>query len=101
MPYPELTPADLVLVDLDGKQLGGRLAPSSEMSLHLACYRAFPEIGSVIHSHPPYATMFACARQPVPALIDEGVIYIGGDVPLPPRTADDFGAVYRLMRQSP
>ena len=95
LPYPEMTAQDLVLVDLDGKQCGGRHSPSSEMHLHLACYRAFPEIGSVIHSHPPYATMFACARQPVPAVIDEAVIYIGGDVPVAPYAmsgSDDLGA---------
>jgi L-fuculose-phosphate aldolase len=95
LPYPEMTVADLVVVDLDGEQIGGSRAPSSEMLLHLACYRAFPEIGSVIHSHPPYATMFACAHRPVPAVIDEAVIYIGGDVPVAPYAmsgSDDLGA---------
>ena len=46
-------------------------SPSSEMQLHLACYRAFDDIGSVIHSHPVWATMFAVAHQPIPACIDE------------------------------
>jgi L-fuculose-phosphate aldolase len=82
MPYPQLTPGDLVVLDLDGKQVAGQRPPSSEAQLHLACYRAFAEIGAVLHSHPPHATMFACARQPVPAVIDEAVLFVGGAVPV-------------------
>jgi L-fuculose-phosphate aldolase len=48
--------------------------------LHLACYQAFDDIGSVIHSHPVWATMFAIAHQPIPACIDEFAIYCGGDI---------------------
>ena len=48
--------------------------------LHLACYRAFGDIGSVIHSHPVHATMFAIAHQAIPACIDEFAMYVGGDV---------------------
>ena len=80
--YAEMTLADLCVVDLDGKTLeaaDGR-SPSSEKLLHLACYRAFDDIGSVIHSHPVYATMFAIAHQDIPACIDEFAIYVGGDV---------------------
>ncbi|MGV0800784.1 class II aldolase/adducin family protein, partial [Mycolicibacterium elephantis] len=55
-------------------------APSSEMALHLACYRAFDDVGSVIHSHPVWATMFAVARQSIPACIDEFAVYCGGDI---------------------
>jgi L-fuculose-phosphate aldolase len=62
---------------LEGKE--GR-SPSSEMHLHLACYQAFDDVGSVIHSHPVWATMFAIAQQPIPACIDEFAIYCGGDV---------------------
>jgi L-fuculose-phosphate aldolase len=55
-------------------------SPSTEMKLHLACYQAFDDIGSVIHSHPVWATMFAIAHQPIPASIDEFAIYCGGDI---------------------
>ena len=73
---------DLVLVDPDGGVLTAKdgRAPSSEMQLHLACYRAFDDIGSVIHSHPVWATMFAVARQPIPACVDEFAVYCGGDI---------------------
>jgi L-fuculose-phosphate aldolase len=80
--YEAMTLDDLCLVDLDGEVLEGERAPSSEKLLHLACYRAFDDVQSVIHSHPVYATMFAIAHQPIPACIDEFSIYVGGEVPV-------------------
>jgi L-fuculose-phosphate aldolase len=80
--YRDMQLVDLVLVDPDGAVLqatDGR-SPSSEMQLHLACYHAFDDIGSVIHSHPVWATMFAIAHEPIPACIDEFAVYCGGDV---------------------
>jgi L-fuculose-phosphate aldolase len=80
--YDEMTLDDIVTIDLDGNIVDGTKPPSSEKALHLACYKAFDDIGSVIHSHPIYATMFAVARQPIPACIDEFSIYVGGEVPV-------------------
>jgi L-fuculose-phosphate aldolase len=80
--YGDMELDDLVLVDPEGavlKATDGR-SPSSEMKLHLACYTAFDDIGSVIHSHPIWATMFAIAHEPIPACIDEFAVYCGGDV---------------------
>ncbi|HET6963309.1 MAG TPA: L-fuculose-phosphate aldolase [Acidimicrobiales bacterium] len=80
--YAEMRLEDLVVVDLDGATLQaaeGR-SPSSEKLLHLACYKAFDDIGSVIHSHPVYATMFAITHQDIPSCIDEFSIYVGGHV---------------------
>ncbi|MCU4184626.1 L-fuculose-phosphate aldolase [Acidiferrimicrobium sp. IK] len=80
--YEAMVLGDLVVVDADGTVLDaadGR-SPTSELHLHLACYRAFEDIGSVIHSHPVWATMFAVSHQPVPACIDEFTMYVGGDV---------------------
>ncbi|MGE5292074.1 MAG: class II aldolase/adducin family protein [Micromonosporaceae bacterium] len=82
LPYRDMTADDLVVLTMDGEQVSGRRAPSSEKSLHLACYRAFDEVGAVLHSHPAYATMFACARMPVPAVLDEAVIFAGGEIPV-------------------
>jgi L-fuculose-phosphate aldolase len=87
LPYQEMGPGDLVVITMTGEPVspaGDGLAPSSEHQLHTACYRAFPEIGAVLHSHPPYASMFAAARQPVPAVIDEAVIFLGGEIPVAP-----------------
>jgi L-fuculose-phosphate aldolase len=80
--YRDMQLDDLVLIDPDGGVLqaaDGR-SPSSEMQLHLACYKAFDDVGSVIHSHPVWATMFAIAHEPIPACIDEFAVYCGGDV---------------------
>jgi L-fuculose-phosphate aldolase len=80
--YGDMTIDDLVVVDADGAvvQAADGRSPSSEMQLHLACYRAFDDIGSVIHSHPVWATMFAVAHQPIPACIDEFAVYCGGEI---------------------
>ena len=80
--YDEMVADDLVIVDLDGEVVEGDKAPTSEKALHLACYRRYPEIGGVIHSHAVFATMFAVAREPIPAVIEEVAVYIGGDVPV-------------------
>ena len=91
LPYRDMDLADLVVITMAGEPVPGAaspqtrsLAPSSEYQLHTACYQAFPEIGAVLHSHPPYASMFAAARQPVPAVIDEAVIFLGGEIPVAP-----------------
>src|SRR4051812_28684373 len=59
-----------VLVSPVGDVLSGEREPTSERALHLAVYRAYPEVRAVVHAHPVYATMFACARVPVPAAVD-------------------------------
>lgn len=78
--YRAMAIDDLCVIDLDGDQVAGERTPSSEKLLHLACYRAFPDVHAVIHAHPVYASMFAVARQDLPAAIDEFTIYCGGDV---------------------
>src|SRR6201999_1620303 len=49
VPYESMTPADIVVTDLDGKVVSGSLKPSSDLATHVALYRAFPEIGGVVH----------------------------------------------------
>lgn len=80
--YSDMVLDDLVLVDPEGVVVAAKDGrnPSTEMALHLACYRAFDDIGSVIHSHPVWATMFAVAHQSIPAAVDEFAIYCGGDI---------------------
>ena len=78
--YRAMTLEDLVVIDTAGEVVSGTRGPSSEKALHLACYEAFEEVGSVIHSHPVHATMFAVARVPIPACIDEFTVYAGGEI---------------------
>ncbi len=80
--YEEMTLDDLVVVDLDGEVVAGSRSATSEKGVHLAVLRAYPEVGGVVHCHARYASMYAVAGLPVPACIDEFVVYIGGDVPV-------------------
>lgn len=81
VPYDMMTLEDLVVVDLDGALVEGHRSPTTEKDLHLSTLRRYPELGAVIHTHAVYATMFALAHEPIPAVIEEVVVYVGGDVP--------------------
>lgn len=79
--YDTMALDDLVIVDLEGSVVEGHRSPTTEKDLHLAVLRRYPELGAVIHTHAVYATMFALAHEPIPAVIEEVVVYLGGDVP--------------------
>jgi len=64
--YAELSIENMVLVDLDGRVLEGELNPSSDTPTHVRLYRAFPEIGGVVHTHSRFATAWAQAGRPLP-----------------------------------
>ena len=81
-PYETMGLDDLVVVDLEGNKVDGGGSPSTEKALHLSCYKRYPEVGGVIHSHAPFASMFALVHEPIPAVIEEVVVYIGGDIPI-------------------
>jgi len=81
VPYDTMTLEDLVVVEPDGTVVSGERSPTTEKDLHLSALRRYPELGSVIHCHAVHATMFALAREPIPAVIEEVVVYVGGDVP--------------------
>jgi len=80
--YETMSPEDLALCDLAGNVLGGARRPTTEKALHLAVLRAHAEFGAVIHSHAKFASMFAVAREPIPCVIEEFQIYVGGEVPI-------------------
>lgn len=80
--YEGMAPEDLVICDLAGHVLRGARQPTSEKALHLAVLRAHPEVGAVIHSHAKRASTFAVAREPLPCVIEEFQLYVGGDVPV-------------------
>jgi L-fuculose-phosphate aldolase len=81
-PYETMKVDDLVIVDLEGNKIDGGGSPSTEKALHLKCYQRYPEVGGVIHSHAPHASMFALVHEPIPAVIEEVVVYVGGDIPI-------------------
>lgn len=78
--YETMTVDDLVICDLNGVVLEGTRAPTTEKALHLACLRAHADIGSVMHSHAMFCTMFAITHQPIPCVIEEFDVYVGGEV---------------------
>ena len=78
--YDTMTLDDLVVLNPDGDIIAGEKPPTSEKLLHLQVLAAYPDINSVIHSHPVHATMFAIAHQDIPPVIDEFTIYVGGSV---------------------
>jgi L-fuculose-phosphate aldolase len=78
--YDALTPEQVVVVDDDEDLVEGERAPSFETPVHLAVYRARKDVGAVVHTHSRYATAMALARRPIPAVVDEMVVYLGGQV---------------------
>jgi len=88
--YDELTPENMVAVSLEtGEVLEGSFRPSSDTATHLELYRAFPEIGGVVHTHSRYATIFAQALRDIPALGTTQADYFYGAVPCTRRMTDE------------
>ena len=80
--YEQLTPASIVLIDLQGNVVEGDLRPSSDTPTHLELYRSFPAIGGVCHTHSMYATMWAQAQREIPCFGTTHADYFYGPVPV-------------------
>ena len=82
VPYDGMRPKHMVVVSLqNGRVVEGRLKPSSDTATHLVLYRAFPDIGGIIHTHSLYATAWAQAKKNLPAYGTTQADYWHGDVP--------------------
>lgn len=93
--YEVMTPDDMAVVDLDGKPVEGKLKPSVDTPTHLALYRAFPEIGGVVHTHSHYATCWAQACRPIPCFGTTHADYFHGEIPVTDAmTAEEVGEDY-------
>ena len=79
--YDVMTAEDMVVVDLDGNIGEGNLNPSSDTATHIELYKAFPEIGGVIHTHSPWATSWAQAGRGIPAYGTTHADYFYGEIP--------------------
>jgi L-fuculose-phosphate aldolase len=79
-----MKPGDLCVVDYEGNQLRGKKRRTSEVLLHLAIYKARPDVHGVVHSHPPHATAFAIAHEPIPKCVLPEVEVFLGEAPLTP-----------------
>ena len=108
VPYEKMTPADMVIANLEGRVVEGKLRPSSDLATHAALYRAFPSIGGVAHSHSRHATAWAQARREIPCFGTTHADYFCGAVPVtaaltPEEIESDYeantgAAIVRLMQ---
>ncbi len=81
VPYPQLTPDAVPVVGLDGSRLAGTAVPTSELALHLAVYRARPDVAAIVHTHSMFATVYAVLGESIPP-VHYLLARAGGDVPL-------------------
>lgn len=79
--YDKLTPEDMVIMDLDGNKIEGKYNPSSDTPTHLELYKAFPNIGGIVHTHSPWATSWAQAGRGIPCYGTTHADYMYGEIP--------------------
>jgi L-ribulose-5-phosphate 4-epimerase len=97
VPYDKMTAADLVVTDLEGKIVEGKLRPSSDLPTHLEIYRAFAEVGGVAHTHSRAATPWAQAGREIPCYGTTHADYFHGSIPVTPHlTHEEIGGAYEL-----
>ncbi len=86
--YDELSPATMILCDLDGIAIpgtpGSERSPSSDTAAHAYVYRHMPEVGGVVHTHSDYATAWAARREPIPCVLTMIADEFGGEIPVGP-----------------
>ncbi|KZN13853.1 L-ribulose-5-phosphate 4-epimerase [Marinomonas sp. TW1] len=93
--YTDMTVDDIVVIDLDGNTVEGRLNPSSDTATHIELYKAFPAIGGIVHTHSRHATIWAQAGLDIPALGTTHADYFYGDIPCTRMlTADEIATEY-------
>ncbi|WP_051276110.1 class II aldolase/adducin family protein [Desulfovirgula thermocuniculi] len=82
VPYFLLQPRDMVVLDLEGRVVEGEKRPSTESRLHLAIYRARPDVFAVMHTHSVFASALAVARRPIPPILEDLAQVVGDGVPV-------------------
>ncbi|MEM0244693.1 MAG: class II aldolase/adducin family protein [Zestosphaera sp.] len=80
LPKARLSTEDIVVVSISGEVIEGARKPTVELPLHTAIYRKYDYFNAVIHAHPIYVTTLAIAREPLPPVVEEAVLYVGGEV---------------------
>ena len=95
--YEDLTPAKLLVVDLNSKVIEGKLKPSVDTLTHLYIYRHRPDVNSVVHTHSPYATSFAVIGKPIPVCMTGQADEFGMPVPIAPFARIGTEAIGKLV----
>lgn len=80
-PYDKLTLSDLVVMNLDGEILEGNRRPSSDTATHLYLYKHRPDVFGIVHTHSPYANIFAALGKPIPPVLTAAAM-LGGEIPM-------------------
>lgn len=97
VPYENLTPADIVISNLAGEIVDGKLRPSSDLPTHVELYKHFPMIGGVAHTHSEFATAWAQAETPIPCFGTTHADSFHGTIPVTERlTASEIAGDYEL-----
>jgi len=97
VPYEELTPAQIVISDLEATIVDGSLRPSSDLPTHVELYKSFPHIGGVAHTHSEFATSWAQAEKPIPCFGTTHADYFHGSIPVTERlTSSQIAGDYEL-----
>ncbi|GAA1303003.1 L-ribulose-5-phosphate 4-epimerase [Planotetraspora silvatica] len=92
--YDDLTPASMVVCDLEGNVVDGAHAPSSDTAAHAYVYRHMPEVGGVVHTHSTYASAWAARGESIPCVLTAMADEFGGEIPIGPFAligGDDIG----------
>lgn len=79
--YDKLVPSDMVVMDLNGNKVEGDYNPSSDTPTHLELYKAYPQIGGIVHTHSPWATSWAQAKRGIPCYGTTHADYFYGEIP--------------------
>ena len=82
VPYEIMSPENIVITDMNGRVVEGKLRPSSDLATHLEIYKHFPGAGGVAHTHSEFATAWAQARRPIPCFGTTHADYFHGPVPV-------------------
>ena len=90
VPYEKLSPADMVIVDFDGKTVEGSLRPSSDTLTHAVLYKHWGKIGGIVHTHSTYATAWAQAQRDIPIYGTTHADHTTYDIPCAPPMSDEM-----------
>ena len=90
VPYQQLSPADMVIVDFEGNTVAGSLRPSSDTKTHAVLYKYWEEIGGIVHTHSVYGTAWAQSQRDIPIFGTTHADYNTVDIPCAPPMEDDM-----------
>jgi L-ribulose-5-phosphate 4-epimerase len=90
VPYEELSPEKMVIVDFEGKTVDGKLRPSSDTATHAVLYKHWPAIGGIVHTHSTYATAWAQSQLDIPIFGTTHADHVTVDIPCAPPMSDDM-----------